>query len=91
MLQKNTTITSLNLNHNSLGESGYLIAEGLDKNTNLKFLNLQNNNFTIETVQSFVNNLLKNTALICLDLSFNLKFEDIQPIQQYIDQKEYDT
>ncbi|CAG8856348.1 28580_t:CDS:2, partial [Gigaspora margarita] len=94
ILSGNTSLTHLDILYNSLdhkSESGYLIAEDLDKNTNLKFLNLQNNNFTIETIQSFINNLLKNIALIRLDLSFNLKFEDIQHIQQYIEQKEYDT
>lgn len=51
MFQKNTTLISLNLNGNLLGESGDLI-EGLDGNTNLKYLDLQNNKFTVEIVHA---------------------------------------
>ncbi|RIB05806.1 hypothetical protein C2G38_2218640 [Gigaspora rosea] len=88
MFQKNTTLITLNLNNNLLGESGDLI-KGLDGNTNLKFLNLQNNNFTVEIVHSFINHLLNNATLTHLDLSFNLELEDILPIKHYLKLEKY--
>ncbi|CAG8850593.1 43572_t:CDS:1, partial [Gigaspora margarita] len=88
MFQKNTTLISLNLSNNLLGESGDLI-EGLDGNTNLKYLYLRNNKFSVEIVHSFISYLLNNATLKHLDLSFNLELEDIPPIQQYIKQEKY--
>ncbi|CAG8510233.1 5533_t:CDS:1, partial [Gigaspora margarita] len=76
MFQKNTTLISLNLNNNLLAKSGDLI-EGLDGNTNLKYLDLQKNKFFVEVVHSFISHLLNNATLTHLDLSFNLELEDI--------------
>ncbi|CAG8529736.1 12800_t:CDS:1, partial [Gigaspora rosea] len=55
------------------------LIEGLDENTNLKYLNLQNNNFTVEIVHSFINHLLSNATLTHLDLKFNLDLEEEIP------------
>ncbi|KAF0405621.1 hypothetical protein F8M41_008916 [Gigaspora margarita] len=86
----NQTLTMLILNLIGFksGESKDLI-EGLDGNTNLKFLNLQNNNFTVDIVHSFINHLLNNATLTHLDLLFNLEFKDIPPIQHYLKLKKY--
>ncbi|KAF0536932.1 leucine-rich repeat-containing protein 34 [Gigaspora margarita] len=86
----NQMLTTLILNQIGFksGESRDLI-EGLDGNTNLKYLDLHNNKFTVEMVHSFISHLLNNATLTYLDLSFNLESEDIPPIQQYIKQEKY--
>ncbi|CAG8562531.1 4140_t:CDS:1 [Cetraspora pellucida] len=91
MLQENTNLISLDLSHNSLGDSGHLIAEGLYKNTNLQFLFLLNNKFTIEIFKPFVDCLLINTTLISLDLSYfsELETKDKLQIQLCLKQDKY--
>ena len=75
MLQVNKTLTHLDLSQNSLSDLGArCIFEGLQHNTTLVMLSLQNNNITAtdpDTAKSLTKMLQVNKSLSYLDLSCN--------------------
>ncbi|CAG8735929.1 25934_t:CDS:1, partial [Racocetra persica] len=82
MLQKNTTLLSLNLNYNQIGRNGSFVTNSLSKNKSLEFLGLRHNNLLPITIESFLESLFLNTTLIQLDLLRVLDDDQIIVIQK---------
>ncbi|KAF9952974.1 hypothetical protein BGZ72_005788 [Mortierella alpina] len=71
-LKINSTLTSLNLSHNSIDDNeGQALAEALKINMTLTFLNLSHNSMGDNTVQALAEALKINSTLTNLGLSYN--------------------
>lgn len=77
MLQKNTTLTTINLNSNLIYKSAKSIAESLKQNTNLKTLMLRWNKIGDEGGIAIANSLAINKSLETLHLGYNLFSENV--------------
>ena len=74
-LKVNTSLTSLNLDGNSIGDEGAnSLSEALRVNTSLTSLDLRDNSIGDEGAHSLSEALRVNTSLTSLDLGFELSF-----------------
>ena len=68
-LEKNTTLTSVNLSKNDIGNDGTMaIASVLEKNTTLTSINLSCNDIDAEAVMAIAFAIEKNTILTFINL-----------------------
>ena len=72
-LEKNTTLTSIDLSENSkIGDEGAkAIAKALEKNTTLTSINLEKNTITDKGAKAIAKALKKNTTLTSINLANN--------------------
>ena len=71
-LKENTTLQSLNLHRNSIGDEGAkALSEALKENTTLQSLNLQSNSIKYDGAKALSEALKENTTLQSLDLGGN--------------------
>ena len=69
MLKANNTLTSLNLSYGNIFDSLKGVGESLQGNKSLTYLDLSDNYFSGEVLDSFFNSLKTNTTLKTLILS----------------------
>jgi hypothetical protein len=71
-LSTNSTVTTLNLGFNNLGDEGAaMVAAGLEKNVALTSLELSSNNIRLVGAQALARALTTNTSLRTLNLALN--------------------
>ena len=71
-LEKNSTLTSIDLSYNNIGDEGVAsMAAALEKNSTLTSIDLRANDIGVEGAASLAAALEKNSTLTSLDLQLN--------------------